>query len=175
MCFVESLTDAAVSRLVVATQLRNIYEVPRIGSTLFLAACFDFLFLPCALFTFVLMDCLVVTAPRTRCVLGFTLLFMLLERLGDFYTSDLPSVLERAGLAGSMISSLEASQLAQILGAIAGAFGDPRAMTFIKLPTTLMELVLFEQGAREQKKKQAEETLRAFIETSEENRALSKI
>ena len=29
---------------------------------------------------------------------------------------------------------------------MAGLLGAPRAMTFIKLPTTLMELVLFEQA-----------------------------
>ena len=152
----------------------KVYEVPEVGNALLLAHLIDLLFLPCALALFVLMDCLVVTAPRTRCVLAFTLLFMLMERLGNYYTSDLPSVLERAGLAGSMISSLETSQLMQVLGAIAAAFGAPRAMAFIKLPTTLMELVLFEQGARELKKRQAADALRHFVETSAENRWLSK-
>ena len=119
------------------------------GSSLFLASLIDLFFFPCALGAFILMDCLVVTAPRTRSFLAFTLLFMLLERLGNYYASDLPSSLERAGLVGSMISSLETAVLTVVGGAMASLLGAPRAMTFIKLPTTLMELVLFEQGARE--------------------------
>ena len=71
------------------------------GSSLFLASLIDLFFFPCALGAFILMDCLVVTAPRTRTCLAFTLLFMLLERLGNYYGSDLPSSLERAGLVGS--------------------------------------------------------------------------
>ena len=151
-----------------------VYEVDKVGSSLFLASLIDLFFFPCALVAFILMDCLVVTAPRTRCMLAFTLLFMLLERLGNYYASDLPSNLERAGLAGSMISSLETSQLAQVLGGMAGLLGAPRAMTFIKLPTTLMELVLFEQGARELKKANDADAARAFEESTAENRFLNK-
>lgn len=154
--------------------LLKVYEVDRVGSSLFLAGLIDLFFFPLALGAFILMDCLVVTAPRTRSFLAFTLLFMLLERLGNYYASDLPSALERAGLVGSMISSLETAQLTQVLGAMAGLLGAPRAMTFIKLPTTLMELVLFEQGARELKKTQEADAVRFFEEAQAENQWLSK-
>ena len=154
--------------------LLKVYEVDRVGSSLFLASLIDLFFFPCALGAFILMDCLVVTAPRTRSFLAFTLLFMLLERLGNYYASDLPSSLERAGLVGSMISSLETAVLTVVGGAMASLLGAPRAMTFIKLPTTLMELVLFEQGARELKKTQDADAVRFFEEAQAENQWLSK-
>ena len=57
---------------------------------------------------------------------------------------------------------------------MAGLLGAPRAMTFIKLPTTMMELVLFEQGARELKRTQEADAVRFFEEAQAENQWLSK-
>ena len=176
MLLMQSILWAGVSAINTTRYpvLLKVYEVDQVGSSLFLAGLIDLFFFPCALGAFILMDCLVVTAPRTRSFLAFTLLLMLLERLGNYYASDLPSSLERAGLVGSMISSLETAQLTQVLGAMAGLLGAPRAMTFIKLPTTLMELVLFEQGARELKKTQDADAVRFFEEAQAENEWLSK-
>ena len=103
MLLLQSILWAGVSAINTTRYpvLLQVYEVDRVGSSLFLASLIDLFFFPCALGAFILMDCLVVTAPRTRSCLAFTLLFMLLERLGNYYGSDLPSSLERAGLVGS--------------------------------------------------------------------------
>ena len=103
MLLLQSILWAGVSAINTTRYpvLLQVYEVDRVGSSLFLASLIDLFFFPCALGAFILMDCLVVTAPRTRTCLAFTLLFMLLERLGNYYGSDLPSSLERAGLVGS--------------------------------------------------------------------------
>ena len=73
-----------------------------------------------------------------------------------------------------MISSLETTVLSGVAGAMAGLLGAPRAMTFIKLPTTLMELVLFEQGARDLKRTQDADAVRFFEEAQAENQWLNK-
>ena len=176
MLLLQSILWAGVSAINTTRYpvLLKVYEVDRVGSSLFLASLIDLFFFPCALGAFILMDCLVVTAPRTRTCLAFTLVFVLLERLGAYYASDLPSSLERAGLVGSMISSLETAQLTVLGGAMAGLLGAPRAMTFIKLPTTLMELVLFEQGARDLKRTQDADAVRFFEEAQAENQWLNK-
>ena len=60
---------------------------------------------------------LTLTLTLTRTLTRTLTLTLTLTRLGNYYASDLPSALERAGLVGSMISSLETAQLTQVLGA----------------------------------------------------------
>jgi hypothetical protein len=152
----------------------RVYSVDRVGTALFLAALLDCIFIPLCLFVFLLMDCLVVPAPRTRCVLAITLLLLLLESMTEYYMSDLPSAIERKGLAGTMINSLEMAMVAMVLGAVSTSFISPRALTFIKLPTTLMELVLFEEGAKELKKRQDADALRFFLAAQQEEKWMSR-
>ena len=150
----------------------KVYSISGVGTSLFLAKLLDCLFLPCAIVLFVLMDCLVVTAPRMRCVLALLLLFMLVESVAYSQFSELPSVLEyRADKEGaSVIVGLETGLLAMMLGAIISSVLTPRELTFVKLPTGLMDLVLFEAGNQKLKKQQRVQARKNFSELDQEKK-----
>lgn len=113
------------------------------------------LFLPSCVTVFVLMDCCVVGAPRARCALGLTLLSQLFIELLSYELDGLPTMLETADdVAIRLARSIDFSILVMLAGAIVSAFADPSSMTFIKLPTNLHELVLFDSDQRRQRSQQ---------------------
>ena len=149
----------------------KVYGITGVGTTLFLAKLLDCLLLPCAVVLFVLMDCLIVTAPRMRCVLALLLLFLLMESVAYSQASELASVLEyRADKGASVIVGLETGLLAMMLGAIISSVLKPRQLTFVKLPTGLMGLVLFEAGSQKLEKQQRAQARKAFSELDKEKK-----
>jgi len=153
----------------------RLFSVPGVGMSLFLAKLLDCLFLLCAIVVFVMMDSIIFAAPRMRCVLALTLLFHMIESVLISQFSDLPTVYEvRNDHIGAVIVSLETGLLMMMLGSIIFSILSPRELTFVKLPTGLSDLVLFEAGAHEMQRKERERAKEGFKEAEHEKRKLRR-
>ena len=95
-----------------------------------------------------------------------------MESVAYSQASELASVLEyRADKEGaSVIVGLETGLLAMMLGAIISSVLTPRQLTFVKLPTGLMGLVLFEAGNQKMQKQQREQARKAFSALDQEKK-----
>ena len=77
-------------------------------------------------------------APRMRALLALNLLTHLAVEIIVDEAVQLPSVTEQSGsVATSIADSFDVSLLIMLAGAIASTISQPKAMTFVKLPTDL--------------------------------------
>lgn len=128
----------------------KLYSVPGTGGALMAAQLMDLLYFPCSIIAFILMDSLVHTAPRMRCLFGLSVLFyMCSELLNDETMSHYPTVLEAADdFSVEIARNIDFSILLMLAASIVNTVYRPRNMNFITLPTELMELIIFDTSAR---------------------------
>ena len=141
------LTANNITRFPVAIEL---YSVPIVGASMMAGRLCDLLFFPCSIIVFILMDACVTTAPRMRCLYGVFLLFFMSSEIFENDNSQLPSVLELQRDWGYSASrKLDFSLLLMLASAILSTASHPHKMNFISNATEIMELVIFDEGARE--------------------------
>ena len=72
----------------------------------------------------------------------------------------------------AIITSLDTGLLAMMLGAIIASIATPRNLTFVKLPTGLTDLVLFEASSKEMQKRKEAEAKQLFHAIQQEQQAM---
>lgn len=128
----------------------RLYSLPGTGGALMAAQLMDLLYFPCSIIAFILMDSLVHTAPRMRCLFGISVLFyMCSELLNSEINAHFPTVLESAeDFSVSISRKIDFSILLMLMSSIVNTVYRPRNLNFITLPTELMELIIFDTSTR---------------------------
>ena len=136
----------------------KMYSVSVLGTVMLASRMMDALFLMASIIFFALMDSLIVATPRLRSLVAVLVVVPCFVDIVETEIMRYPSVLEVEGSLSFKISDkVQASLLIMLLAAVAGSVLDPTHLTFIKLPTDLMDLVLFDTGMKKEKLKNLEE------------------